>query len=1524
MELLNLYATIGLRDDGFKDGIKDATKNTSGLTSGIKGLVSTVTSIKLVSAAFDMIKGSISGAVERYDTLNRFPIVLQQMGTSSYVAEQSINKLSEGIQGLPTALNEIAANTQSLYLLTNDLDLATDTTLALNDAFLASGSSSADASRGLTQYVQMLSKGQVDLQSWKTLQETMGYALRKTSEALIGAGADSNDLYAALKSGEVTFDEFNAKIVELDGGVGGFAELAKTASAGIATSWTNMKTAIVRGTTGVIESIDTNLAKNSLPNLSQSIELVGGAFEDFLDGIGDISGTIISTAAPAVKLLAGNFDILAPAIIAGVAAFKGYKIIQSFSTATEIAQRTMEKAAFAQELMTLATESNSAAEVVAMAITDKGIATEGVRVAAKQAGLVIDKEGILVTAAGTTATEAQSLAILASSGAISAKTLAVSVLSGNISIATAAQIAWNAAMNANPIGIIIAGVGALTVGLVALSKRTSDVYKEYNASAEDARDGTEDLIDSVYNGIETFDDETKTISANAEATSDLANEVFNLSKVENKTDSQTAELKAKVDMLNESGMGINVTLSETGALLDAETGKMITSKDAILKKVDAYKLEAQTAAERQYYSDILLKEIELNRDIEASTARIVELEKDLNEGRLSESEFQKLRHDELDNIVALRAAYEANATEKEETSDRIVEAYEAEALASESALTTQEEAAVKMAEAFEKAYDGLNETQQNMVDGMIAASTSVVDTVSYMTGSIKAELDMSANDMLEMFQKNNQDTKDYYTNLATLAENGLDTGLLQTLSDKSGESIAIVAQLAKESPEELAKWNEEWGNTAETQVQDYIAALTASGAEIPQAVRDYIKDPTAEKLAEIEPIMEESGTNTGDSYANNVKSALEKGDLGGAFNTVLTNAKNAVDSASPDLEDGGKGNAESYANSLIDNVTPVLKSFGLIIDQLPAKANEKKGEFNTAGQNMSEGVASGINAGKSSVLSAALNMAKSALNAVKNALGIHSPSKKFEEDVGQWIPKGIEQGILKNKKNAKKSAEQMSKEVLSAAEAYLTDYKKAHTVSLADEVYYWQQIVKQTTKGTSARTSADKKYLEAKKKLAAEEKKVKADLVKAEQDYAKNIKKVQDDLVKDIQAVTDAYNASVKSRASAITSSMNLFDEFISTTESTGKSLLSNLESQVMGLETWVANLESLEKRGIDAALIEELQAMGPAASAELAALNSLTDAELTKYVELWKTKTKLATEQATKELSDEKMLAEFDIADLTLVANQQMEDYAAALEKAAKELGKTITVPITSIVSSVETVGSEIVTKITSGIKKASSSKESKTSVNQLTATMMEPFGAISDQSEGFGVNITEGLNRGIAKNKLETEKTMEDLVSAMNTKVTTLLGIHSPSTVYAEIGKNIVDGLWQGMESQREVFYSNVSNFFAGIISQAKMALGIASPSKVMKALGGYTVDGFIIGMEDMADKLNVVMDDIFKPDLSDLSVSASVSGRNAVVASDAQSGNANVNNYFTQNLQSVSRTPHENAVHAKAMMNKMRWAT
>lgn len=304
-------------------GSASATASKSGSSAGTAfsgGLMAKMGAIggiagSIASSAMSVIGDSISSAVSRVDTLNQFPKVMQQMGFSAESAQASIDTLSAGIEGLPTSLDAIASSTQSIALLTGDLDGATSTALALNDAFLASGSSTADAERGLTQYTQMLSKGSVDLQSWRTLQETMGYALRETAEAM-GYTGDSavNDLYAALQSGEVTFDEFNAKLVELDQAEGGFASTAATASSGIQTSMDNAKTAVVKNVANIIQAFnETGMITGFFDGLKTVINGLGEILTPIASLIGEQLSTGFQRLAEAAEPLRAKLEEMLPA-----------------------------------------------------------------------------------------------------------------------------------------------------------------------------------------------------------------------------------------------------------------------------------------------------------------------------------------------------------------------------------------------------------------------------------------------------------------------------------------------------------------------------------------------------------------------------------------------------------------------------------------------------------------------------------------------------------------------------------------------------------------------------------------------------------------------------------------------------------------------------------------------------------------------------------------------------------------------------------------------------------------------------------------------------------------------------------------------------------------------------------------------------------------------------------------------------------------------------------------------------------
>lgn len=251
----------------------------------VKSIIAGVGITKAIGATMNVLSSSFDGAINRFDTMQSYPKVMKSLGFSIEKSQKSVAKLNQSVQGLPTSLADVVTTSKSLAAVTGNIDKATDTTIALNHAFLASGSSSEDASRGLQQYSQMLAKGTVDMQSWRTLQETMAPALTKVSKKLGIASGDANELYEALKNGTITFDQFNDAMIECDTETGGFAETALEASKGIKTSMTNIKSAVQNLEQGFLSAMNNMLKSKAMGGLVDNLEKIKSKIYDFRNSI---------------------------------------------------------------------------------------------------------------------------------------------------------------------------------------------------------------------------------------------------------------------------------------------------------------------------------------------------------------------------------------------------------------------------------------------------------------------------------------------------------------------------------------------------------------------------------------------------------------------------------------------------------------------------------------------------------------------------------------------------------------------------------------------------------------------------------------------------------------------------------------------------------------------------------------------------------------------------------------------------------------------------------------------------------------------------------------------------------------------------------------------------------------------------------------------------------------------------------------------------------------------------------------
>ena len=304
-----LKSTVGNFGNDMRNAFSNVSNGANSAHNSVLELASAFGVLKLAGAAVGLIGKNLDAAIGRFDTLQRFPKIMDMWGYSSEVVSKAQAKMVDGIEGLPTTLQDITANVQGMTSITGDLDKATDVSLALNNAFLASGASTADASRGLQQFSQMLSVGKVDMMAWRTLQETMPGALTQTAEAFGFAGSSAtNDFYDALDNGDISMTQFQDKLIELNGATDGFADQAKVASAGIKTSLQNLANAMSKGLANSITAIDEWAKSKSFGTIAENIDNMKGIINDAFASINDNIPKFLDKLLPYLQIMQQAFE----------------------------------------------------------------------------------------------------------------------------------------------------------------------------------------------------------------------------------------------------------------------------------------------------------------------------------------------------------------------------------------------------------------------------------------------------------------------------------------------------------------------------------------------------------------------------------------------------------------------------------------------------------------------------------------------------------------------------------------------------------------------------------------------------------------------------------------------------------------------------------------------------------------------------------------------------------------------------------------------------------------------------------------------------------------------------------------------------------------------------------------------------------------------------------------------------------------------------------------------------------------
>lgn len=162
-------------------------------------------------------------------------------------------------------------------------------------------------------------------------------------------------------------------------------------------------------------------------------------------------------------------------------------------------------------------------------------------------------------------------------------------------------------------------------------------------------------------------------------------------------------------------------------------------------------------------------------------------------------------------------------------------------------------------------------------------------------------------------------------------------------------------------------------------------------------------------------------------YKSKLGSMKKDGQSGGSnFATGMDLKK----SASKKAAENNAKSAEAGYKSRIKNLNSAGKSGGQAAN---SGASSQKAKFRSTGSDFADGIISGIQAMGGALYSAGAWIAEHVLGATRKESKTHSPSRRFRDEVGKWMPLGVCAGIYSEQKALNRAGVDMVTGILDAA-----------------------------------------------------------------------------------------------------------------------------------------------------------------------------------------------------------------------------------------------------------------------------------------------------------------------------------------------------------------------------------------------------------------------------------------------------------------------------------------------------------
>lgn len=805
--------------------------------------------------------------------------------------------------------------------------------------------------------------------------------------------------------------------------VGAAVDMAKTLGGGLADL---LPDELGEPVEEAIDSITESLESGGLEDAG---ETVVKTFDNVIKVVGELADVALPPLTKAVDFAGEHLELIAASATTAFAAFKGYKVVTEANDALSKGASVWKTASAAVD----------AYNVVQMACTAQGVISNA------------------------TLTTGQAV---------------VGLLTGKISLATAAQTAWNAVMNANPIGLLVTAIGALVAGL-GVYKLATDESKESQYALTDAQEKAIEKTHEEYEAYKELDNARKEAMDNVEAEygylSQLNDELMGL--VDSNGQAKAGYEDRANFIVNQLAQAFDLEEDEVWDIIGANS----TLADSIDELIEKKKAEAMLNANQEAYEEAIRKQNEALIDYTNSLSEYESAQKKYNEAKEAakkvEEDYQLILKNSpeaasgylmanQDILTAAEDAGEAFQESKTRLEDAekayvgynaTIQNYEGLSSAILSGESEKiEDAMLRIKNGFITAETGTKESLENQVknmqsnyeamqkaveDGTPGVTQQMVDSAKQMVDSAKAELDKLQPQAEESTKKAGEKAK-------------------QGLASQKPAIDATSKEIADSSNEKLGSADTK--GTGSKKASEYDTGVKSQKGNIDTTSKN-IADSSNQKLGSADT----KGTGSRKSGEYNAGVGSQKGNIdatskgiadssdmmlgsantsgtgqrkGGEYNLGIASQSGAILSTSVGLSntaDSGMGSADTrrtgigQGNQFATGVGSTSRDANAQGQEISRSANDGAGAYDGSGpgSDFGAGFVGGIASWISSAAEKAAELASSAYHAARRFLDEHSPSRKMRQ-VGKYFGQGFALGIEDEEKTVIRSSENISKMAL--------------------------------------------------------------------------------------------------------------------------------------------------------------------------------------------------------------------------------------------------------------------------------------------------------------------------------------------------------------------------------------------------------------------------------------------------------------------------------------------------------------